>query len=61
MGLSIVAELGAVEREMLEQERRKITILTEGEQVHLMQRVDMVLRIIVQDAVRYEQRTTLIG
>ena len=57
----ICVELGAEGREMLEHQSRELTIFTEGEQVLLVQRVNMAFRIVVDDTVRNDDRTALVS
>ena len=54
-------ELRAERREVLQQQRRQETIFTEGEQVLLVQRVDVGLGVLLYDAVRDDDGATLVG
>ena len=53
-------ELRLKRREMLEEQSRKVTILTEREQVLLMEGINVGLCIVLDDAVGDDDRTTLI-
>jgi hypothetical protein len=46
--------------EMLHHQRGKVSIFTQGEQVLLVQSVDVRLRILVDDSARDDDRTTLV-
>ena len=54
--MGITNELRLVRREMLQQQRRQVTIFTEVQQVLHVQCVDAVLRVVLDDLVADEQR-----
>ncbi len=60
MRQGIRIELGAERREVLEHQSRKVTIFTEGEQVLLVQGVDVRLGVLFDDAVGNDDRTSLV-
>lgn len=54
-------ELGLECREVLHHERRQETILSEREQILLVQRINVGLGVLVDDAVRDDDRATLVS
>ena len=54
--MGIADELGLEEREVLEQKSRQVTILSEMQQVLRVQRVDAVLRVVLDHLVGDEER-----
>ena len=61
MGDSIRIELGTECREVLQHKRCQETIFSERQQVLLVQRIDVGLRILLYDAVGDDDGSTLIG
>ena len=54
-------ELGAERREVLQQQRRQETILSERQQVLLVQGIDVRLCVLLDDTVRDDDRSALVG
>ena len=61
MGDSVRCELHLECREMLHHECRKISILTEGEQVLLVKGIDITFGVFFDDPVGDNQRAALVG
>ena len=59
--MGITDELSLERREVLQQQGRKVPILSEMQQILHMQRVDAVLRVVVNELVGDEQRLVRVG
>ena len=57
---SVRVELCTERREVLQHEGREVTIFTEGEQVLLVQGVDIRFGVLLDDTVGYDDRATLV-
>ena len=57
---SVRVELCTERREVLEHESREVTIFTEGEQVLLVQGVDIWFGVLFDNTVGYDDRATLV-
>lgn len=57
----ICTKLGLERGEMFHQERRQETIFSEREQILLVQRIDVGLRVLVDYTVRDDDRSSFVG